>query len=731
MKKNYLRITLVTLAILVLSIVIAMLSVTALDGDEMAVTSEEYEDIFTPLSSEGGLIEEELPSMGEITMGDIIGPSLPVAPNAITTEEIPDGVYALRNVGNTNRWMDMEQNHVEPGKHIQQYAYSSSPATAFSRPGLFKISKKAGTTNYYIIRSMLNNRLSFEIKNNQVITKEIQANDNDVSLLEAFTITYSTNGYVIQPRGSSNAICAPNTTASGGSSSYLIADTVAKAGNRAKWILEPYTGANQSGASFSSPSGLSMGLVEGKAYSVKGYSWTTLINVNKLLLEVPYSYVDTASSVWYGNTEIMRLTLHKAGKFQIYIYIYNEDEYDDTDPNDTPARTFYGNYMSVPPIEDGMNYFIQNVGTKRYMDVEGPSTAEGAIIQQWNFSMALQKKWIFTRESGGYFTIKSAYSNKYVGVDSTNTSVIRQYGTKSDYTLWYFAGTDSDNYSLHCKVSAVTGVLATPTATSGNGVNLVTTAYTDDTNYRDEWKCYISDFDLQIVHFYDRGYTIRYTTNETANSKLRTYDRSVAERLMRLFGVNSISSFSEFESSADRCKIDLTGNLTLACLDNKCTHTDSHLETSDLRNDRDNGTALSPVVIWTGHVLHDGADSNWEPYSIVITDCFKVENKHVDEDGDKDEDYVNCSDEKIKQESEYDLLHELSHQIGAEDHYCYGKNESGKCSNSYCDECVNGYSGPRANCIMGVRHNISQRTDNLLYCNDCISLIQQHIENNQ
>lgn len=488
MKKNYLRMICVTLAILVLSIGIAMLSVTALDEEGIAVTSEEYVDILTPLSSEGGSIEDEIPSMGEITMGDIIGPSSPVAPDAITTEEIPDGVYALRNVGNTNRWMDMEQNHVEPGKHIQQYAYSSSPATAFSRAGLFKISKKPGTTNYYIIRSMLNNRLSFEIKNNQVITKEIPANDNDVSLLDTFTITYNTNGYVIQPGGRSDAVCAPNTTASGGSGSYLIKSTVSEAGNRAKWILEPYTGANQWGASFSSPSGLSMGLVEGKAYSVKGYSWTTLINVNKLLLEVPYSYVDTASSVWYDNTEIMRLTLHKAGKFQIYIYIYNEDEYDPTDPNDTPARTFYGNYMSVPPIEDGMNYFIQNEGTKRYMDVEGPSTAEGAIIQQWSFSTATQKKWIFTRESGGYFTIKSAYSNKYVGVDSTNTSVIRQYATQSDYTKWYFVGTDSDKYSIHCKASAVTGVLALPSVSSGDGANLRIYAYTDDTNYRDEWR---------------------------------------------------------------------------------------------------------------------------------------------------------------------------------------------------------------------------------------------------
>lgn len=503
MKKNYLRITLVTLAILVLSIGIAMLSVTALDGDEIAVTSDEYEEVFTPLSSEGGLIEDEIPSMGEITMGDIIGPFSPVAPDAITTEEIPDGVYALKNVGNTNRWMDMEQNHVEPGKHIQQYAYASSPADTFSRAGLFKISKKPGTTNQYIIRSMLNNRLSFCFKDDgcdEVVTVKIAADDDAVENKYTFTITYSTSGYVIKPYLEDYAISAPNSTASGSSNSYLTGQLISGINDRAKWEMKRYDGENQSGGYITSNKEIAKGLTVGTPYTLTIYGWTTLIGTNKIKLSVPSSYSDIVGGTWNSSTESLPLTVKKAAPFKIDVYMYNT-----TGSGETLVRSFYGNYMAVPPIEDGMNYFIQNVGTKRYMDVEGPSTAEGAIIQQWSYSTALQKKWIFTRESGGYFTIKSAYSNKYVGVDSTNTSVIRQYGTQSDYTKWYFVGTDSGNYSLHCKAPAVTGVLALPSVSSGDGANLRIYAYTDDTNYCDEWL--ILSYIVSVINYYDKSFT--------------------------------------------------------------------------------------------------------------------------------------------------------------------------------------------------------------------------------
>ena len=72
----------------------------------------------------------------------------------VTSAVLPDGVYALKNLGNSGLYMDVEQNIYIAGYHVQQYAYSPSPTESFSRGGLFKITKDT-ETDYYIIRSML------------------------------------------------------------------------------------------------------------------------------------------------------------------------------------------------------------------------------------------------------------------------------------------------------------------------------------------------------------------------------------------------------------------------------------------------------------------------------------------------------------------------------------------------------------------------------------------------
>jgi len=144
MKKNYLRIIFITLAILMLSIGIALLSVTALDGDD-SFTTGENEMIWTPDSFDSSAIEDELPSMGEINIGG--GATVTPQDFTVVTGEISDGVYALRNVGNGQLWMGIERNYVTPGYHMQQYAFGYSPADEFTQAGLFKISKKPGTNS--------------------------------------------------------------------------------------------------------------------------------------------------------------------------------------------------------------------------------------------------------------------------------------------------------------------------------------------------------------------------------------------------------------------------------------------------------------------------------------------------------------------------------------------------------------------------------------------------------
>lgn len=156
---------------------------------------------------------------------------------------IPDGIYAFRNMGSTNRWMDVERNLTTPGAHIQQYRFASSPADNYAESGLFRVTQ-VGTTGRYIIRLMLNESLTFGFSGTEVLSKEISLVDSEVEIENTFYITYNNGGYIISPYGdSSYCICSNNLTASGASGapdSYLTKSTLSDVGNRARWIIEGY-----------------------------------------------------------------------------------------------------------------------------------------------------------------------------------------------------------------------------------------------------------------------------------------------------------------------------------------------------------------------------------------------------------------------------------------------------------------------------------------------------------
>ena len=444
-------------------------------------TGIEYEEAF-PLESVSDELITEIPSIGNI---DNEGPSVELQDyTTITSAIVPDGVYALRNAGNadtTGRWMDMALNSKVSGTHIQQYAYTESPAETFDRAALFKISR-VGTTDRYIIRSMLNNFLSFGFVENDVLTKMIPPNDTDVGLADTFTITRSGAGYVIKPYGSSYAVSAKNSLDSGLAGvpgSYLTKRTPTEAGTRAIWIFEKYTGNAQTGVTYSANPSIANGLTVGKDSTITVYPWTTVINAHIPTCEIPSAFEGTAECVATSAKNQFKLTGMNAGKSRLYFRMRYG--------NGTLLATYQIDFLVTPPIVEGVPYFMQNVATERYVDIQGPSTAEGAIIQQADYSTATNKKWIFEKQAGGYYTIRSVYSGLYIGSDSTTQLAVRQYSTINDYTKWYFVGTSSGNYALHNKGRGDLYALASMTASAGSGTRLVLPEYTDDSVYRDEW----------------------------------------------------------------------------------------------------------------------------------------------------------------------------------------------------------------------------------------------------
>jgi len=162
-------------------------------------------------------------------------------------------------------------------------------------------------------------------------------------------------------------------------------------------------------------------------------------------------------------------------------------------------------------------YYIQNTVTRRYMDLYGPSTSDGAIIQQWDInannlsSISSWRKFQIQSTSDLYYTIKNVYSNKYVWFDSTNNSV-KQTSTISDSTKFKFYRHNNGELCIIPK-----GYIYTPESYSicvsfNSNQNGTPLAITTATSERSTWRLYDASL-TYIDRIYNWGYrdtTYRY-----------------------------------------------------------------------------------------------------------------------------------------------------------------------------------------------------------------------------
>ena len=173
----------------------------------------------------------------------------------------------------------------------------------------------------------------------------------------------------------------------------------------------------------------------------------------------------------------------------------------------TETRAYYNiTYtMYTPDFLEGV-YYIENVGTGRYIDVEGPSTSYGAVIQQWDFHTGSSEKWELDNIEGveNCVRLKSTLSNLFLGVDPDNPSLIKQYPEHRLNTAWKLEQTYDGNYKLVSQAAISGGkVLAVPLNANSNGTDLTQISYSDDFNYRDEWRLVSQYITLPLRIFYD------------------------------------------------------------------------------------------------------------------------------------------------------------------------------------------------------------------------------------
>ena len=160
-------------------------------------------------------------------------------------------------------------------------------------------------------------------------------------------------------------------------------------------------------------------------------------------------------------------------------------------------------------------YYIQNAQTRRYADLYGPSTADGAAIQQWDLnrnngtSISAWRKWEFELQDDLYYTIKNVYSGKYLGIDeSTSPPTIKQYSSQTANNVrWkiYTIPNKTDPSSKKTKYTLTpkgydyapfSSVLSITTGENNLGTPLCLYPYVNNTDTRDEWMLF---GDMQYV----------------------------------------------------------------------------------------------------------------------------------------------------------------------------------------------------------------------------------------
>ncbi len=368
-------------------------------------------------------------------------------------------------------------------------------------------------------------------------------------------------------------------------------------------------------------------------------------------------------------------------------------------------------------LSDGV-YYLENKQTKRL--AHAYTLANNAQVHQSLFYGADNQAWTFTHLGEGYYSIKLP-SGYYLGVsnDSTalNANVVLRTNCNTVGTQWFISKTASGAYKLTPKTGTATDyVLAVSSSATGDNVDLLQGDYVQNNSYRDEWLLVDPQYSFNIQHYYDEGYEVRF---DNVPADIAEYQAMCSAILFELFDLDVSFTIENYTSCADEC----TGTpVTLARTKQVCSHTATHKTRDALFNqsclEHSPRSNVRTNVVWTGHKLDTGSSASYTDYYVVVITIGMVTDSNSD----------NKSDAIIRDERIYTLLHELAHQLGAADHYCYDKN-SNNCNNptNDCYRCDNGMT-TEPDCLMSYRmYNLEELLESNdlsdIFCDQCLSTI--------
>lgn len=110
-------------------------------------------------------------------------------------------------------------------------------------------------------------------------------------------------------------------------------------------------------------------------------------------------------------------------------------------------------------VANGTYKLVSALNSNYVMDVNGASAFDGANVQLYEDNGSNAQKFVFTRQSDGYYTIKNVNSGKMLdcfGAGKTNGSNVQQYTSNSTAAQrWKVTNTGNGYYTLTCKCNGL------------------------------------------------------------------------------------------------------------------------------------------------------------------------------------------------------------------------------------------------------------------------------------
>lgn len=622
---------------------------------------------------------------------------------------LDDGVYAIQSVANSGYFMKVEHPEWLAGYHIQQQsANASTILSSFNTRYLFKLTQHPDTGSY-IIRPMYNNALSIEIvtfsdgSRPEVLTKDIQLDDAAVPYSDTYVLSASGSGFKMRKYGTTNCL-AVNGLATNLTATFEIGDNL-------RWTFTKYTGAERNSA-----------VMLYNSLPTVGQS-TTLIPViysTRPGYNMPYldmSQIPSTSYYISGPNEYGRfsLTPHDGPDWTFHIYVKNGAA--------ASAPMVYASQQDFKitlPIDEG-TYFFNNVKyDDKYMQIDddvSPS-ANGAIMELWDFDADDDQRWELDHISDGKYKILSVESGKALTAPSSvNGSVTQKTYTGATNQLWYITANTNGSYTL---TNSTYYLAAGDGIFTSDGRNVEGRAEQSDA--KDEWNLYRQDLNIVNVEvIYDLGYLSRYSN---ATTRIQSAMITMQEKFLSEFGiwVNYYTPTS-YISYGDQCSTNHS-SICEHAEDEQCYNSNSYNDLAvyhhkNIFNILERiprpDTASSIKVAFIGHdnceTDRDNAGNfvkhNENPF-FGLAYPYQGLACVMNFDG-------------VAQEKKT-LTHEFGHLFGVIDHY----GEEGYTTTQMQDMYPN--SGYSQYCIYGEKRNNSDVYQNLTICNGCKERIRENID---